>query len=108
MAAGQAGFWDFEERLRALSAQGDPLEALAATVDFELFRPVLAGALGQRDPAKGGHPGFDPVLKFKMLVLQALHGVSLEQTEYLVRDRLSWMRFCALGLADRVPDANTL
>ncbi len=108
MAAGQAGFWDFEERLRALSSQGDPLEALAATVDFEMFWPVLAAALGRRDPAKGGHPGFDPVLKFKMLVLQALHGVSLEQTEYLVRDRLSWMRFCALGLADRVPDANTL
>ena len=32
----------------------------------------------------------------------------LEQTEYLVRDRLSWMRFCGLGPEDRVPDANTL
>lgn len=43
-----------------------------------------------------------------MLVLQSLHGLSLEQTEYLVRDRLSWMRFCRLGPEDRVPDANTL
>ena len=43
-----------------------------------------------------------------MLVLQSLHGLSLEQTEYLVRDRLSWMRFCQLGPEDRVPDANTL
>lgn len=108
MAAEQAGFWDFEERLAALSAHGDPLEALAATVDFEMFRPVLERALARRDPAKGGRPGFDVVLKFKMLVLQALHGTSLEQTEYLVRDRLSWMRFCDLGLSDRVPDANTL
>lgn len=40
--------------------------------------------------------GFAPVLKFKMLVLQSLHGLSLEQTEYLMRDRLSWMRFCQL------------
>lgn len=48
---------------------------------------------------------FDPVLKFRMLVLQAMHGLSLAQTEYLVADRLSWMRFCGLGPGDAVPDA---
>jgi IS5 family transposase len=108
MAGRQPGFWDVEHRLQELSAQGDPLEKLAAMVDFEMFRPDLTAALGPRDPAKGGCPGFDPVLKFRMLVLQALHGLSLEQTEYLVRDRLSWMRFCGLGPGDAVPDANTL
>ena len=56
----------------------------------------------------GGRPPFDPVLKVRLLVLQSLPGLSLEQTEYLVRDRLSWMRFCQLGREDRVPDANTL
>lgn len=40
-----------------------------------------------------------------MLVLQAMHGLSLAQTEYLVADRLSWMRFCGLGPGDAVPDA---
>jgi IS5 family transposase len=105
---GQRGFWDVEARLKELSAEGDPLERLSATVDFELFRPVLAEALRRSDPSKGGRPGFDPVLKFKMLVLQALHGLSLQQTDYLVRDRLSWMRFCGLGPGDAVPDANTL
>jgi transposase, IS5 family len=105
---GQRGFWDIEERLKELSAEGDPLEKLAATVDFELFRPVLAKALRRSHRSKGGRPGFDPVLKFKMLVLQAMHGLSLQQTEYLVRDRLSWMRFCGLGPGDAVPDANTL
>ena len=54
-----------------------------------------------------GRPGFDPALKFRMLVLQSLHGLWLEATEYLARDRLSWMRFCRLGLGDAVPDANT-
>ena len=105
---GQRGFWDVEGRLKELSAEGDPLEKLSATVDFELFRPVLRKALRRRAPWKGGRPGFDPVLKFKMLVLQALHGLSLQQTDYLVRDRLSWMRFCGLGPGDVVPDANTL
>jgi transposase, IS5 family len=65
--SGQAGFWDFEDRLRELSAEGDPLERLSVTVDFEDFRLVLT---------------------------KALHGLSLQQTSYLVRDRLSWMRFC--------------
>ena len=91
-----------------ISAHGDPLETLAATVSFEMFRPVLEKALGTTPRWKGGRPGFDPVLKFRMLVLQSLHGLSLEATEYLVRDRLSWMRFCGLGPEDRVPDANTL
>ena len=43
-----------------------------------------------------------------MHVLQAMHGLSLAQTEFLVADRLSWMRFCGLGPGDAVPDANTL
>ena len=34
--------------------------------------------------------------------------LSLEQTEYLLRDRLSWMPVCGLDLGDAVPDANTL
>ena len=105
---GQLGFWSITDRLAEISAQGDPLETLAATVDFEMFRPVLETALGRPPRWKGGRPPFDPVLKFRMLVLQSLHGLSLEQTEYLVRDRLSWMRFCQLGPEDRVPDANTL
>ena len=108
MPGRQRGFWDVEHRLRELSEQGDPLEKLSATVDFEMFRADLTSALAARDAAKGGRPGFDAVLKFRMLVLQAMHGLSLEQTEYLLRDRLSWMRFCGLGPGDAVPDANTL
>jgi len=117
MTSRQPGFWDVEERLRQLSAQGDPLEKLAATVDFEIFRGALEAALGFRDRSKGGRPPFDAVLKStalrasppaRMLVLQAMPGSSLAQTEYLVADRLSWMRFCELGPGDAVPDANTL
>ena len=60
------------------------------------------------DRSKGGRPPFDAILKFKMLYLQAQHGLGFEATEHLVRDRLSWMRFCGLTVADPVPDANTL
>ena len=72
-----------------------------------MFRPVLETALGTPSRWKGGRPGFDPVLKFRMLILRSLHGLSLEAAEHLVRDRLSWMWFCHLGPEDHVPDANT-
>jgi hypothetical protein len=35
--AGQPKFFDGEERLKALSAAGDPLERLSRVVDFEVF-----------------------------------------------------------------------
>ena len=40
MAGRQAGFWDVEHRLGQLSERGDPLEKLAATVDFEISGPI--------------------------------------------------------------------
>ena len=45
---------------------------------------------------------------FKVLILQAAHSLSDERAEYLIKDRLSFMRFLGLGLADAVPDANTI
>lgn len=104
----QSGFFDVEERLRELSAKGDDLERIAALVDFAMFRPELERAVPRGDGAKGGRPAFDRVLMFKILLLQAMHGLSDERAEYLIKDRLSFMRFLGLGLADPVPDANTI
>jgi IS5 family transposase len=106
--AGQSGFFDNEERLRALSAAGDPLERLAQVVDFELFRADLEAALSRSDRSKGGRPPYDAVLMFKVLVLQTLYTLSDDQTEYQLKDRLSFMRFVGLSLPDPVPDAKTI
>ena len=89
--AAQPNFWSFEERLAEISADGDPLEALEAVVDFERFRPILERAAGKPKGAKGGRPAFDVLLEFRMFVLQSRRGLSLEATEKAVRDRLSWM-----------------
>src|SRR3954468_14231490 len=105
---GQAGFFDIEERLKELSAKGDTLERLNGLVEFELFRPELERAVPRADRSKGGRPPFDHVLMFKVLILQTLSNLSDERTEFLLRDRLSWMRFLGLGLGDAVPDANTI
>lgn len=102
------GFFDVDERLAELSAKGDDLERLSALVDFELFRSSLEIAVPRGDRSKGGRPPFDHVLMFKVLILQAMHALSDERCEYLIKDRLSFMRFLGLGLADAVPDANTI
>jgi transposase, IS5 family len=104
----QPGFFDVDERLAALSAAGDPLERLSAVVDFELFRPVLDVALARSDRSRGGRPPYDAVLMFKVLVLQALYGLSDDAAEFQIRDRLSFMRFLGLGLGDRSPDSKTI
>jgi IS5 family transposase len=106
--AGQPGFFDRDERYAALSSAGGPLERLADVVEFELFRPELDAALDRSDRAKGGRPPYDAVLMFKVLVLQTLYTLSDDQTEYQLKDRLSFMRFVGLALEDRVPDAKTL
>ncbi|WP_198372528.1 IS5 family transposase [Roseomonas rosulenta] len=106
--SGQAGFFDAEERLRWLSASGDPLERLLAVVEFEAFRAELEAALPRADRSRGGRPPYDAVLMFRVLVLQALYTLSDEQTEYQLRDRLSFMRFAGLALHDAVPDAKTI
>jgi Transposase domain (DUF772) len=106
--AEQAGFFDGEERLKALSAAGDPLERLAAVIDFEVFRADLEAALSRSDRAKGGRPPYDAVLMFKVLILQTLYTLSDDQAEYQLKDRLSFMRFIGLALHDPVPDAKTI
>jgi hypothetical protein len=42
------------------------------------------------------------------LVIQTTNTRSDERTEFLIKDRLSFMRFLGLKLSDRVPDARTI
>ena len=105
---GQPGFFDIDDRLKRLSDLGDQLETFRSAVDFEAFRPELNAALSYTDRTEGGRPPFDPVLMFKILVIQATNNLSDERVEFLINDRLSFMRFLGLGLEDRVPDARTI
>ena len=80
---GQPGFFDIDDRLKRLSDLGDQLEAFRSAVDFELFRPELSAALSYyTDRTEGGRPPFDPVLMFKILVIQATNNLSDERAEF--------------------------
>src|SRR3954453_14629225 len=75
--AGHAGLFDLDERYRALAESGDPLIRLATLIDFEVFRAPLVSALKRSDGSRGGRPPYDPVLMFKVLVLQTLYTLSV-------------------------------
>ena len=104
----QLGFFDLTHRYDALRQQGDPLERLAQEIPWARFRKTLDKSVKRSKREKGGRPPFDAVLMFKVLVVQALYNLSDEQTEYQIRDRLSFMRFLGLDLHQRVPDAKTI
>ncbi|MBJ7378538.1 IS5 family transposase [Sphingobium sp.] len=112
----QPGFFDLSHRYETLDAKPDPLVALNKLIPWETFRPQLRAALetagqraapGSRKSAAGRKP-WDEVLMFKVLVLQALYNLADDNVEYMIRDRLSFMRFLGLGLEHRVPDAKTV
>ena len=108
---GQKGFFDVERRLEAISAKGDPLETIKKVVPWEDFRADIEAVTETKPEERKSNAGrkpYDAILKFKIVVLQSLHNLSDEQTEYLIRDRLSFMRFLDLDLEDPVPDATTI
>lgn len=104
----QLGFFDLTHRYDALTAKGDPLEHLAQQIPWAGFGKMLEKSLRRSKRTKGGRPPFDAILMFKILVLQALYNLSDDQTEYQIRDRLSFMRFLGLDLHQRIPDAKTI
>jgi IS5 family transposase len=102
------GFFDQDIRLTKLSELGDPLEKLNNHIDFELFRDLLETKLSKLSKGKGGRRPYDYVLMFKILILQRYYNVSDDQIEYQINDRMSFMRFLNLSIADDIPDSKTV
>src|SRR4051794_27305408 len=108
---GQFGFFDANNRLDALSAKGDPLEAIDALVAWESFRAAIEAVVLTPEDAKkskAGRKPIDAMVMFRMLILQSLYNLSDDQVEYQVNDRFSFTRFLKLGIEDHIPDGTTL
>lgn len=98
------GLFDTQSRLAKIDKNGDPLKTINDAMDWSIFNHDLAPL----NAKPGGRPGYDVLLKFKMLVIQSLYNLSDEALEQQVLDRLSFMRFLGLGIGDNVPDAKTI
>jgi transposase len=104
----QTGLLDWQLRIKQLDNGGDPLPKIQKVVNWELFRPLLEVVRDREHKSNAGRKPFDIVMMFKALILQSLYNLSDEQTEFQIRDRLSFMRFLGLSLGDTVPDAKTI
>ncbi len=104
----QSGFFDLQNRFGKLDQLGDPLKALDAVTDWSVFEPILERGLKKEKKSNAGRPGFDPLLMFKVLILQSLYNLADGQTEFQIRDRFTFMRFLGLTPESRIPDEKTI
>ena len=95
-------------QLDRLTKLGDPLERLNVAINWEIFRVPICRRIRKEDYSKGGRPPTDEVLMFKTTVLQDLHNISDDNTEYMINDRLSFQRFLGIELGEKAPDAKTI
>lgn len=82
----------------------DKLDRLSGLIDWTALERLL-------DPlsrSERGAPGYAAMVLFKAVLLAQWHSLSDEAMEEALGDRLSFRRFCGLGLMDAVPDHTTL
>ncbi len=104
----QTGLFDWQTRFQQLDNGGDPLVKLNAMVKWETFRKSLEKVRDNGRKSAAGRKPFDVIVMFKILIVQSLYNLSDDQTEFQIRDRISFMRFLGLSLGNTVPDAKTI
>ena len=105
---GNVSLFDNEETMEILNAMGNPLEKLSKVIDFEIFREILESNLQKERLTNAGARPYDPVLMFKVLIIQRMYNLGDKQTEFQIRDRISFRDFLGLASGDKVPDEKTI
>jgi IS5 family transposase len=95
----------FRKTYKKIHELGDRLAKIEPLIDWEAFRPIIAG-LYDNKTEKGGKPNVDEVVMVKMLALQEWYGLSDPELERQANDRISFCRF--LGFPGEIPDATTV
>ena len=104
-----AGLFDYEFQLDKIKKHQPPLQKLNKIIDWELFRQPIEESLMKEDKkSNAGRKPYDKLLMFKIIILQRYYNLSDEQTEFQIKDRLSFMNFLGLQIGDNVPDRNTI
>ena len=102
------GLFDWQTHFLQLDKNGEPLAKLNALLNWEQFRQKLNVLRDFDRKSNAGRKPFDVVMMFKVLIVQSLYNLSDDQTEFQIRDRLSFMRFLGLTISDTVPDSKTI
>jgi IS5 family transposase len=78
---------------------------LSEWIPWELFRPLLDQGYEQERKSNAGRKRIDPLIHFKMLVLQQLFNLSDEELDFQVNDRRYIEELVGLGVMNSIPDA---
>lgn len=105
---GQRGLWDEQHRVAKLQEKKPVLMLLAELIPWGSFRPLLEKGYEQECKSPAGRERIDPLILFKMLILQQLFNLSDEDLEFQVNDRRSFEDFVGLDVMNRIPDATTV
>jgi transposase, IS5 family len=68
----------------------------------------IARLLSEIGCAAKGEASYPPLAMFKVLLLQRWHGLSDEQTEAALFDRISFLTFAGFSMDDETPDHSTI
>lgn len=94
-----------KEQYQKVRGLGDRLELMKEQIEWKPFRPIVASVF--RDNKKiGGRPHTNEILVVRTMLLQAWYGLSDEELEFHVNDRLSFRNF--LDFPETVPDFTTI
>ena len=80
------------------------LERIASLLDWRRIEALVAGLR----PGEAGRPPYRPLMMVRALLLQQWYGLSDPGLEEALSDRVSFRRFCGLGLEEPTPDETTL
>ena len=105
---GQRSFWDEQQRASKLKQKKQTLKKLSDSIPWESFLKTLEMGYRQERKSNAGRKRIDPLILFKMLVLQQLFNLSDEELEFQVNDRRSFEEFVGLGEMNDILDATTV
>ena len=101
---GNRGLFDEFVQSLDVAAFETPLMRVGKIVEWEVFEPLVKAAVAIQPKDPGGRPRFHPLLMFKVLVLQRLHGLADDAASFQITDRNSFRAFLGLTPGDAVPD----
>jgi IS5 family transposase len=84
------------------------LQQIDALIDWTVFEKELYKVCKRSLQDAAGRPAYNPLVLFKMMLLQTWYNLSDMGVEDMVNDTLSANAFCGLRVEDTVPDHSTL
>ncbi|MDR2504092.1 MAG: transposase [Deltaproteobacteria bacterium] len=104
---GQFGLADYYVAKNRVQASF--LDGVDAMMNWKRIEKLLHSRLGRDDKVvRAGSQPYPALIMFKILLLQQWYGLSGQETEFALLDRISFSRFTGIALSESVPDHTTI